>query len=129
MTGCSFTSMRNEEEVWSLPLSDTCGAEQYNAERTKKRRLHLIWRLAFVFVFLLSAGLPQLAHGTKNVLLLFDENDDLPGLATINRNVREVIASELKGDVEFFSESLNLSQFTGADHDNVMLDYFGRKYA
>lgn len=85
--------------------------------------------LALAFVLLLSAALPQLAHGTKSVLLLFDEDNDLPGLAMINRSVREVIGSELKGDIEFYSESLNLSQFASSDHETVMLDYLGRKYA
>jgi signal transduction histidine kinase len=80
-------------------------------------------------LLLFTAALPQAAHAIKNVLLLFDENDDLPGLATINRSVREIIASELNGDVEFYSESLNLSQFPGADHEALMLDYLRRKYA
>lgn len=90
----------------------------------------MAWRrLAVAFLLLFTAALPQGAHAVRNVLLLFDENDDLPGLATINRTVREVIATELNGNVEFYSESLNLSQFAGADHEAVMLDHLRRKYA
>ena len=90
----------------------------------------LPWRrLTVAFALLLAAALSQAAYGAKNVLLLFDENNDLPGLAAINRSVREVIATELNGNVEFYSESLDLSQFASADHDAVMLDYLRRKYA
>jgi hypothetical protein len=90
----------------------------------------LTWRkLAVAFLLLFTAALPQAAHAIKNVLLLFDENDDLPGLATISRSVREVITSQFNGDVEFYSESLNLSQFPRSDHEPVMLDYLQHKYA
>ena len=90
------TAVATDSWVWSLPLGYTCGAEQYNAERTKKQRLHLTWRLAFAFVFLLSAAMPQLAHGTKNVLLLFDENDDsLSNLVEVHiSNVRKKLGKD-----------------------------------
>jgi signal transduction histidine kinase len=39
------------------------------------------------------------------------------------------MTSAVEGDVQFYSESLNLSQFSGERHESVMLDYFRRKYA
>jgi signal transduction histidine kinase len=92
--------------------------------------LRLNWKtLAFASFLAFNAAVADAAHSTKNVLLVFDEDNDLTGLSIINRNVREVITSELDGEVEFYSESLNLSQFTRPDHDIVMLDYLQRKYA
>ena len=50
------------------------------------------------------------------------------GLPSSNRSLRETFTTELGGDVEFFSESLNLSQFPGPDHDQVLREHFRRKY-
>ena len=72
--------------------------------------------------------LPDAADARPKILLLFDEDKDFPGLAIINRSLREAFTSELAGDVEFYSESLNLSQFRGPDHDVVLRDHFRRKY-
>lgn len=85
---------------------------------------------AVALVLLLCAVLGNVAHASKSVLFLFDEDNDLPGLSIINRSVREAIQNGAGRDVEFYSESLNLSQFTGSDdHEAVMLDHFRRKYA
>jgi signal transduction histidine kinase len=65
-------------------------------------------------MLLTAAALPKAAEARKNVLLIFDEDKDLPGLAVINRSVEEVFETGLEGDVEFYSESLNLSQFQDA---------------
>jgi signal transduction histidine kinase/ABC-type uncharacterized transport system substrate-binding protein len=83
--------------------------------------------LAFLFVLLLP-GLTS-ADTRKSVLLVFDEDKDFPGLAMINRSLRETFRSELKGDVEFYSESLSLSQFTDPGYDTLLRDSFLRKYA
>src|SRR5262245_61591463 len=88
-------------------------------------------RIAFALVMLLLtvALRPDAAEARKGVLLLFDEDKDFPGLAIINRSLREGFRAELKSEVEFYSESLNLSQFKSVSHDDVLRDYFARKYA
>ena len=82
-----------------------------------------------ILTLLLSAVLPVAAHAAKNVLLLFDEDNDLPGRVVINRTIRDVITTELNTGVDFYSESLNLSQFSGVEQDAIMLDYLRRRYA
>ena len=85
--------------------------------------------LAFALALLLAAAVPQIVQARKSILLVFDEDNDLPGLAVINRSLREALKSEVKDEVEFYSESLNVSQFKGADYDNVLSEHFRRKYA
>ena len=85
--------------------------------------------VALVLLLLTAALRPDLAEARKGILLLFDEDKDFPGLAMINRSLRDGFRAELKGDVEFYSESLNLSQFKNAAHDEVLRDFFRRKYA
>jgi signal transduction histidine kinase len=81
-----------------------------------------------VLILLLLPG-PLLARAPRNVLFVFDEDKDLPGLAVINRSLQETLRSELESDVEFYSESLNLSQFSAPGYDAVLRDSFRRKYA
>ena len=83
---------------------------------------------AALVVLLLLPGLVW-AEARKSVLLVFDEDKDFPGLALVNRSLRETFRSEFKSDVEFYSESLNLSQFRDQDYDAVLRDLFRRKYA
>jgi len=49
----------------------------------------------------LAAGvLPGAAQARQSVLFIFDEDKDLPGLALINRSLREVFQREMKDGVE-----------------------------
>ena len=56
-------------------------------------------QLAWLVLFLLwLAPPPATAQHRFQVLLLFDEDNDLPGLATINRNLRQSLRAAF-GDV------------------------------
>ena len=65
----------------------------------------------------------------RQVLVLFDEDNDLPGLAAINRSLREGLHERVPEGITFYSESLQLSQFRSDNYDALMQDYFVRKYA
>ena len=73
--------------------------------------------------------LPGLAQARQNVLLIFDENKDLPGLALINRSLREVFGQQMKDDVELYSESLQISQFKDPGYYGLLREHLRRKYA
>lgn len=94
-------------------------------QRSDICRPQLICVLLVVLVQCMLAG-P--AHARPQVLVVFDEDKDLPGLAVINRNIQQVLRAEFQEPVEFYSESLNISQFLGPDHEDVLRDYFRRKY-
>ena len=70
------------------------------------------------------------AQVRHRILVLYDEDkDDFPGLASIDRTLRESFRSELGTTVEIRSESLDLSQFERAGYDSAVADFFRRKYA
>jgi signal transduction histidine kinase len=83
---------------------------------------------AIACMLLLALWLPGIAEARKSVLLLFDEDASLPGLAVINRSLRDSLRAGLQGDVEFYSESLNISQFKEPDRDAGLREHFQRKY-
>ena len=83
---------------------------------------------ALALLLVLAVALCEGAHARRNVLLVFDEDQSLPGLAVINQSVREVLRSELKEEIEFYSESLQISQFGQPGYEEVLREHFRRKY-
>jgi signal transduction histidine kinase len=78
----------------------------------------------------LSAGMvvPAWAQDHTRVLLLFDEDKTLPGLAALDQGFRSTLTTELKDQVEFFTESMNLSQFNDQHYADVLAAHYARKY-
>ena len=89
------------------------------------RRQCLACALAATWAALL---LPGLAQARQSVLIVFDEDKDRPGLAAVNRNLRQVFRAELQAEVELYSESLQLSQFEQPGYDGLLREHFRRKY-
>lgn len=66
---------------------------------------------------------------TKNVLLVYDEDKEFPGLAILHDSLRTRFKAELSGNVDFYTESMGLSQFRNPDYDRALRDHYQRKYA
>ncbi len=75
--------------------------------------LCLIGTLAATSVPVAGQGQP------RRVLLLFDEDKTLPGLAILDRALRATLSAGLEGNVEFFTESLNAAQFPETSHEQL----------
>ena len=88
-------------------------------------------RALLLAVILASAsaaiGAPVAEH--KNILLVFDEDKGFPGLASINLSLQDTFRAGLEGNVEFYSESLDISKFAAPGYGDVLVDHFRRKYA
>lgn len=84
-------------------------------------------RLALALALAMAACLGA-AHARQSVLIVFDEDKELPGLAIINRSLLQVFRAELKDEVEFYSESLHVSQFEDPGYDTLLREHFRRKY-
>ena len=78
---------------------------------------------------LIASAVPAAAQGDhKRVLLLFDEDRTLPGLAVLDQSIRSTLSAELGGGVEFFTESMHAAQFPEEQHDLALRDYFVKAY-
>lgn len=88
------------------------------------------WRRAtlcgLVILFGVWEASAQVEH--KRVLLLYDEDRNLPGLAILDRSLRSRLQEELGIGIEYFTESMNVSQFSDARHQEVLRDYYSSKY-
>ena len=81
---------------------------------------------------MLLVAAPAAADGArpgKRVLLVFDEDKGLPGLAVLDRVFRSTLRAGLDTDVEFFTESLNAAQFPEEAFEPVLREYYTKKYA
>ena len=89
----------------------------------------LLIGLHVVTAVLVSPALLAQAPGHKRVLLLYDENTTLPGLAVLDENLRSTLSAGLQGNVNFYSESMNLSQFRDEQYEGILREYYSKKYA
>src|SRR5690348_12644641 len=56
----------------------------------------------------------------KNVLIIYDERDSLPGLAVLDNGIRSGLLAAHSLKVEIYSENLDLSRFTNEDRDAIL---------
>lgn len=89
-------------------------------------RLGWLWGLALVLLW--SGAAPVPAQARFQVLVMFDEDNDLPGMASIQRGLRQTLVAEFGDDVGFYTESLQLTQFRDRDSDSILSDFLARKY-
>lgn len=83
--------------------------------------------LCLFLTLLMGVGAP--ARGDpKRVLLLYDEDTRLPGLAVLDRSLRSRFSAALGTNIEFFTESMNVSQFNSARDEQVLSEYCSEKY-
>jgi signal transduction histidine kinase len=64
----------------------------------------------------------------KRILLLYDEDKALPGLAVLDESLRSTLSAGVGTHVEFFTESMSLSQFTDEQYEEVLREHYARKY-
>lgn len=83
-----------------------------------------------VFVALTATHVPAAVQGQhKRVLLLFDEDRKLPGLSVLEQSIRSTMTAELGDGIEFYAESMQVSQFPEEQYDLALRDYLLKKYA
>jgi hypothetical protein len=75
-----------------------------------------------------AAATPRSGATSPRILLLFDEDQSLPGLAVLDQSLRATLTAGLD-HVEFYSESLSLSQFTDERREDIVSKYFRQKYS
>src|SRR5690349_8262399 len=90
-------------------------------------------RLFALFFLLGILALPTPTQNTdetkkKNLLIIYDERDNLPGLAVLDKGIRSGLLGANSFTVDVYSESLDRSRFTGKEYDGILADYFRDKY-
>jgi signal transduction histidine kinase len=67
--------------------------------------------------------------GRKAILILYDEDRDLPGLSMLDRSLKSTLRAGIPGPIAFYTESMDLSRFQQNGHQQFLRDTYRRKYA
>ena len=86
-----------------------------------------VWILAALIVWV-AGVLPAFPH-TRQVVLLYDERTDLPGLATLDAGFVRALTSGSSNHIEIYREAMDLSRFDSEAYRNLVRDYLRAKYA
>jgi signal transduction histidine kinase len=88
--------------------------------------LAIVARCVLVTLMLGVSALAQ--ERPRRVLLLYDEDRTLPGLAILDQSLRTSLIAGLGADIEFFTESMTLSQFNDEHYEQVLREHYAKKY-
>ena len=94
----------------------------------QRRRLGAGATLCLLLTLLTGVGGAPAQGDPKRVLLLYDEDTRLPGLSILDRTLRSHFSAALGSNIEFFTESMNVSQFNGEHDEEVLSEYYSKKY-
>ena len=86
----------------------------------------MILRTALQIVFagiLWIAGAVPASSATRNVVLLFDERPELPGLAVLDADLVRTLAANSADHIEVYREAMDLSRFGSNNHQTLLRDF------
>ena len=75
-----------------------------------------------------AIALPASA-ATRQVVLLYDERLDFPGLATLDGDLVRTLTSGSEDTIEIYREAMDLSRFGFGSYKTLLRDHFRAKYA
>jgi len=86
---------------------------------------------AFAVAILATSADPTAAAAARdrNVLLLYDERTELPGLDTLDESLVQTLRSRSRDHIEVFREAMDLSRFDSNTYEPLLRDHIEAKYA
>ena len=78
---------------------------------------------------MLIAGGLSASAAPRNVVLLFDERVDLPGLSLLNAEIVHTLEANSDEPIKVFREEMDLSRFSSDTHKRLLRDFLREKYA
>jgi hypothetical protein len=73
-------------------------------------------------------GASPVSSAARNVLVLFDERLDLPGLAALDADLVATLRSKATDDIDIYREAMDLSRFNNDTYEILLRDFLRSKY-
>ena len=107
----------------------TCRRAQ--ARKPNKNRIAraLNWALLLLLACITANAQPGDTGAAKNVLVIYDEQTVLPGLAILDGSIRSTLGADRNIRINVFSEGMDLSRFDHSGYDQFLRDYYKQKYS
>ena len=80
-------------------------------------------------IAMLFAGCLPVSAATRNIVLLFDERTELPGLSVLEAELIRTLRSNSKEPIEIYREAMDLSRFQSTSYKTLLRDFLRTKYA
>ena len=85
--------------------------------------------IACTGIAMLIAGCLPVSAATRNILLLFDERVELPGLSLLDAELVRTLRSNSTEPIEVYREAMDLSRFSSNSYKAFLRDFLRAKYA
>jgi signal transduction histidine kinase len=108
---------------------DAIGPHHTSANENHVMRCFVAVQIACAALILSMIGMSPAAAVTRQVVLLFDERVELPGLSAIDAEIVHTLRSSLSGPIEVYREPMDLSRFGSASYKAALRDFLTAKYA
>jgi len=86
-------------------------------------------RVVCLALMLLAGGTASASSATRNIVLLFDERPELPGLAVLDADLVRTLATNTGYHIEVYREAMDLSRFGSDTYQAFLRDVLRTKYA
>jgi signal transduction histidine kinase len=92
-------------------------------------RLRTILLIVSMGLAMSIAGCLPVLAATRQVVLLYDERVELPGLSLLDAEIVRVLRSNSTEPVEIYREAMDLSRFASSSYKTLLRDFLRAKYA
>ena len=86
-------------------------------------------RLVSIALAVWIGGVLPASSATRSVVLLFDERVELPGLAALESEFIQTLASNSSDHIETYRETMDNSRFDSDSYQTLLKDFLRKKYA
>ena len=97
--------------------------------RSRAAKLPTLLRLVCTGLVMLIAGNLPASATPRNIVLLFDERIDLPGLSLLNAEIVHTLEANSSEPIEIFREEMDLSRFSSDSQKKLLRDFLRARYA
>ena len=85
--------------------------------------------LLLLLAAIAANGQSQNTGVEKNVLVIYDEQTVLPGLAILDQSIRSTLGADTATKINVYSEGMDLSRLDHGSYDQFLSDYYKEKYS
>jgi signal transduction histidine kinase len=86
-------------------------------------------RFMYIVLIVWAAGVLPASSATRHVVLLFDERVELPGLAALEADFVQTLASNSADYIEIYRENMDIARFGSDSYRTLLKGYLREKYA
>jgi hypothetical protein len=97
--------------------------------RSRIMKPRAVLLIACTGIAMLVAGCLPVSAATRNILLLFDERVELPGLSLLDAELVRTLRSNSTEPIEVYREAMDLSRFSSNSYKTFLRDFLRAKYA